>query len=135
MLSHVGPGVVVKNSLRVSWWCISAQRVNGKLFDALSRVVDVECGASLNLPPTRHGRESMNTSNAAFFSVYAYSTHTMPGRTRPIEKFAEATAKCSPEVCRITISLSLTTANRCSGRCIWQMHRHELPERSQGHVC
>lgn len=25
----------------------------------------------------------------------------MPGRTRPIEKFAEATAKCSPEVCAI----------------------------------
>lgn len=24
--------------------------------------------------------------------------YTMPGRTRPIEKFAEATAKCSPEV-------------------------------------
>jgi hypothetical protein len=95
ILSHDGPGVLVKNGPRVSWWCLSAQRVNGKLFDALSRVVDVRCGASLDLPPTWID-EHIECCRPSLYSIYI--PHTMPGRTRPIEKFAEATAKCSPEV-------------------------------------
>jgi hypothetical protein len=60
---------------------------------------------------------------------------TMPARTRPIEKFAEATAKCSPEV-RDILPVNITIiANLITGRCIWQMHRGKLPERTQGHVC
>jgi hypothetical protein len=58
----------------------------------------------------------------------------MPARTRPIEKFAEATAKCSPEVRPLTSAITIG-ANSNTGRCIWQVYRGELPERTQGHVC
>ena len=59
----------------------------------------------------------------------------MPARTRPIEKFAEATAKCSPEVCDILPVNITIIANLIIGRRIRQMHRGKLPERAQGHVC
>ena len=39
----------------------------------------------------------------------------MPARTRPIEKFAEATAKCSPEVCHAHTSIITNIANRSQG--------------------
>lgn len=59
----------------------------------------------------------------------------MPARTRPIEKFAEATAKCSPEVCDMLTFTTTITANLITGRCIWQVHRGKLSERTQGYVC
>jgi hypothetical protein len=59
----------------------------------------------------------------------------MPARTRPIEKFAEATAKCSPEVCGMFESTVTIIANPLTGCCIWQVHRGKLPKRTQGHVC
>lgn len=57
----------------------------------------------------------------------------MPGRTRPIEKFAEATAKCSPEV-GPPLFLTKAIAHLHTGRGIWQMHCGELSKRTQGHV-
>lgn len=57
----------------------------------------------------------------------------MPGRTRPIEKFAEATAKCSPEV-RQSLYCTGFISDYHTGRGIWQMHRGKLPERPQGYV-
>lgn len=59
----------------------------------------------------------------------------MPGRTRPIEKFAEATAKCSPEVCFTSFGGIIEITDMALGRCIRQMHRGQLPERPQRHVC
>jgi hypothetical protein len=59
----------------------------------------------------------------------------MPARTRPIEKFAEATAKCSPEVCYHHTPIIISTANPITGRCIWQVHRGKLSKRTQGYVC
>jgi hypothetical protein len=62
-------------------------------------------------------------------SLSILPTHiNMPGRTRPIEKFAEATAKCSPEVRRSLSGINII-ANVITGRCLWQMHCGKLPER------
>nr|POE53558.1 hypothetical protein CFP56_28780 [Quercus suber] len=40
---------------------------------------------------------SLNLADIVSSSSLAHSLNTMPGRTRPIEKFAEATAKCGPQ--------------------------------------
>lgn len=58
----------------------------------------------------------------------------MPGRTRPIEKFAEATAKCSPEV-RAFATLHLIVADQWAGRCLRQVRGNELPEHQERLVC
>lgn len=59
----------------------------------------------------------------------------MPGRARPIEKFAEATAKCSPEVCHSLTSIITIIVKMNSGRCLRQVHRGKLSKRTQGYVC
>lgn len=58
----------------------------------------------------------------------------MPGRTRPIEKFAEAAAKCSPEV-DFSIPYNIAPTDGQIGRCLWQVCGGQLPEYQEGHVC
>jgi hypothetical protein len=71
-----------------------------KLFDDALSALLMSAMRRLARPSADLVAGSMNTSNVArhLSHLYPHSTHTMPGRTRPIEKFVEATAKCSPEV-------------------------------------
>ncbi|KAK5730985.1 hypothetical protein LTR15_000923 [Elasticomyces elasticus] len=59
----------------------------------------------------------------------------MPGRTRPIEKFAQAAAKCSPEVWSPCTQVANVTLIEATGCRVWKVHLSQLSEREQRHVC
>lgn len=68
---------------------------------------------------------------------------SQPTRIRPIVRFAEAASKCTTEVCfqwfsfaadRPSASLPLKHVAMATGRCVRQMHRRRLQQRTQRHV-
>ena len=70
---------------------------------------------------------------------------TLAGRARPIEKFAEAVAKCGPEVCILVplqcwgvmmngMGALLNSVDRSLGSTLWEVYRGRLPVYASGYV-
>ena len=89
--------------------------------------------STISLHDVNHSCNHLWPIVSSIYTISHTGKSTMTTRSKPLEKFVQASSKCTVEV-RTLFTSRTAIAHHISGSGVWQMHSSRIPERQKRHV-